>query len=650
MNYSSELEVSVGLATSSGVAFVVPDVTATSENHTYQGGFVVISGVTNAQYIVNAPPFQTVRSSGVTQTRPAATNVTAVLQTENLYWDRRDIRVSVQLRDSESLATLTGTTQITLRAVPPGGEDAQQTTAQCGGRSDGVCSLMLTVSPGWFETLSDGDEIDVQVGHQGVFASCGSVRTTARTSSRDLTDTVFVELPSRPLQPGEVQRLVVRSAFVAQLKTHRITMTVGPGLEIVPGSCASSDSAWTGTCLQPTSEPQKINTAMSRENRGSAVQHEALFEVTVRASGSVTTDAHASVTLEITVVRDFNNAAVASSTNATVVAGNGVFTDGQGAVQFVVDSRAGIFASMTGPSELFNTAVLSGNAVARQVVITAVTRLSRAMQTASGATCSTSISDSIATVNSQCQVRLNGDESQGTDTVNIQVQLTGHSAVLPVRVMFPTDLTVTPYQNTLRRISGMFNESDSSCSTPLFQTTRIYVTASFTDPSGSRRFHANVHEHVQGRLFTSNSSVAVVNADGLLAGVSSGQVTLRHSILTVTTQPITVDGSFPGLGVIALDAIIGSSLSPVSRSGSLVGNSTQTVSFRLRPPTLEVEGDTALIVVYAILEDHSRIRLTADNGLELSTNNNRTILVTQDHELEVPVTPTGGSGPLLRAA
>ena len=68
------------------------------------------------------------------------------------------------------------------------------------------------------------------------------------------------------------------------------------------------------------------------------------------------------------------------------------------------------------------------------------------------------------------------------------------------------------------------------------------------------------------------------------------------------------------------------------------------------PATLESESDVAKIAVSAVLEDHSRIQLTASNGLHLSTNDNSTIIINQNGELEVPANPSGGSGPLIHVA
>ena len=437
-SFVSRIVASVDFTVPSGIGFASNDAVMTSVNQTYEGSYTLLNGVTNAVYQVSSVPFGSTAANPVSQTAPSANDVTAILQTETIFWDQRDIRVAVQLRDTGSLETKTQPTTITIRATPETSTVTAEQVFSCGNRADGVCSFRLVASTQLFGSLADGERINIEYGVDGVFRSCGHVTSTARVDSGSISENIFVELPARSLQPGQTQRLTITSKYTAQLKTHRIQLRVGAGLTIDADSCsaiAPATSGWTGPC-QLSNSNRQIDTAMSRNNPpGDSSGEEELLQLTVRANNDVVDGVRATVTLLSTELKDFDLFTIAAGVSGAVIDVADIHTDGTGSVGFVRDSLAGLFASMVGPSELFNTAVLSGDAITKQVIATTVTRLSNSVNSGSGASCSTTADASTVTVSPQCSVVLSGDESSGTDTATITMSLGGGlSAMLPIRV------------------------------------------------------------------------------------------------------------------------------------------------------------------------------------------------------------------------
>jgi hypothetical protein len=272
---------------------------------------------------------------------------------------------------------------------------------------------------------------------------------------------------------------------------------------------------------------------------------------------------------------------------------------------------------------------------------------------------------------------MDGSETEAAREVVITaICQSGMTTTLSFRTHVPTDVTLTVVgvdKNQIRPIAGWMFETNSTCTQLRYQEARVIATASFS--SGQARLFTGVD--VTDVITLTSSADEVLTVDTSAAAASGGEI-LLHAITpgdTTLRVHATTGALMASLVVEVMDysranqlAVVGIDVHAVNTLGSVTYTNApsttelmvprgKVIQVTVSPPTviqLQYEGDSMAIIVWAILEDHSRIELLPSNGLQVTSLHSMalTVTVNKDQDLVhvvVPAEPTAHTeGPLLR--
>ena len=217
----------------------------------------------------------------------------------------------------------------------------------------------------------------------------------------------------------------------------------------------------------------------------------------------------------------------------------------------------------------------------------------------------------------------------------------------------------------LRPIAGVYDESDATCQTLQFQRAAITGSATFSD---GRTMFENYDVSSLLRLTSSDQNVASVIADAFVQyvhGRGAGVATIYPR--GYSAAPLTVHVADPAdtathIAVVGLDYMVLSSLGALTLTPAVTGSlpvggypRDSTVSIIVQEPTsvvLKREGQSARVVVSAVLADHSLIPLQREDGLVLVSKQESAAIVAVDaagHRVYVPRDPVEAAGAILQA-
>lgn len=258
------------------------------------------------------------RQSGALSTaKPAGSILGAILRSNAVYHDAAAVLSSFQVRDPTTFAVVTNAVKNAVKATPKNnaGLNAVQKEQGCGGSSPGVCHISLGVGQ-IFGTLTKDEVYTITYGEAGSdtssFETLGDVTLmlpAASSVAAEVVDTVYTSLPAKPLYAGDVFDVQVRSRFKVYLKTARIVLAVGSGLELVvsqlkyPTQDGKSDavSATTTAVGDNNDKSSDVTVILAGRKDGKKAgaldssTDELLFTVRVRVANGVQQDATASV-------------------------------------------------------------------------------------------------------------------------------------------------------------------------------------------------------------------------------------------------------------------------------------------------------------------------------------------------------------------
>lgn len=614
---------------------------------------------------------------------PAATASFGFVRSSAVYYEYPVVGATIQVRDSVTMATLTATSAVRIVVSPHdlSGVPAYQTDVQCQSRSSGICRLDVSLPTAFMQQLGNGAQLDVEcmlldpdetdpaapkLGATGTMPFWQSQRLRESTAN-----TVYATLPEAVVYPGDTFEIEIRSLFTVYIKTAEVRITVGAGLQIVsdtPAKDSSGKDVFFGTMdrsptLASASLARKEGTSLETNGRPT---NELLFKLTVKVKADAASDDNGTIAVEGIRFKDGNEALLGLEAAGAVVDRSGTAVDSLGAVHIKTDDVVQAMSHANGPTELLNTAVISGTVIQVPIQVMGIKRRGGEVDITDTCTCMSSNPDALQVDESDCIVILDGTETAGSSAVEIMAECDAKmSATTMFRVHAPTSVRLQVESAQLRPIAGWFNaDADSSCSLLKYQAVRLVAKATFSDGSADYSTFADFDISNLVKLQTSDQSIAsvsrgdsVVHIRGEAPGAFAVSAVARNgsTLATVAMQVMDATGQSM-LAVIGLDVHFVDALGDITFAEESPLPRNHVVGVSIAAPhqiELQYEGDSMGVVVWAVLDDHSRVMLTPSNGLVTRSLHSAAAEIITDGEfqrIEVVPNPEQHTGPLLNVS
>ena len=410
----------------------------------------------------------------------------AVLRTPHVYapshgpHDRDEVVVAVQLTDAE------GNTQVDLthlvlmlKLLSSNGT----TSATCSVAAlTGLATCRHTVPNGWFASGSLETVLQLQYsGSLQLEHAAGNVTLhPAPAQSRIPTSGMTLSLPTSP-RFGDDQFTAKASASLLGVTYGLMawTATLSYDVQLLSLESFVIDGIWGGATTSQTAGELRVlmNCPASCDESNTAVTGEGIpiMSATFRVSSSAPVGSHTSaVSLRVNAMLNFGNNFVVQEQDALVLDGrDGGNTAGELVVELPV--VAGLFAYFAGGSAtLLNTAPITGMNVSTAITASTVgTRPHAAEYTAVSAAC-TSPAGSVLAL-SGCTATASA-LSSGGGVATIDVNASGLTTLLTLRVWHPAPLSLQLDDETLNRLDGCASGGNGA-----YQSSRLRVLSGGLD-------------------------------------------------------------------------------------------------------------------------------------------------------------------------
>jgi hypothetical protein len=484
------------------------------------------------------------------------------------------------------------------------------------------------------------------------------------TIADDVVDTAYVVLPSRDLYPGDIFTVEVRSRFNVYFKTAQVRVTVGDGLTIT--NTEAPTSAFLKAPVDANSQQAVVSLAGRKDGKSSTVRssitNEMLLTLTVRVDNDIVSGATSTIEIDkLAELTDLNENGLNPTQVGLHESRAGIVADAPAVVHFVRDAPVGVFATVlsTLPTELINTATVSGTAITVPITVTAIL-VRGATSVATDTKCTSPEPKTLqAGGDDGCTATLDGTETVGARRIDFQVEsAAAGTTTIPFRVhQLVHDSTVLSLdRNRLRPYAGLYDESDKTCESLQYQSTEVVTTASFGDASGYVFDALDVS--AIARLVPEKKRIVVVGDFAATAmivrGVAQGNVILQAKgknglILATSAVQVTDQSRENVVGLVGLDVAIASGIGAVVGGTSGPYDRQSPVKIEIGAPLqtkLSYEGDTMTVFASAVFEDDSRLLLSTGTGLQLASYNELALIV-KGNTVVVPFDPVAADGELL---
>jgi hypothetical protein len=578
-----------------------------------------------------------------------------------VYADDTSIRLSLQMWDTTQFSRHTTDTSLIVVVSPSSSvaEWEQRTVAPymrqttCTSIITGICHLEVVLPNEFYEALGDGEQLTVQytllddkeftlldddvgtIVAEDILLNSHSLVEVGRIPSWYTTvlnndaavapthfETIYTTLPTKDLYPNDVFTVEVRSRFTVSLKTMEIRAIAGEGLRFIGDIAASvgGKDVFFGTMDR---EARLISASLARKtstpldgSKGIPTD-ELLFSIRVRveANAAVGFDGN-SILLEGIRFKDGNEALLSPNAAGLIISRHGVTVDAAASVAVRNDVLMSAMAYTTGPSELFNTAMLNGVQIVAPVKIVGVLIKGGEVDITNTCSCSSSNHNTLQVTIGGCVAFMDGSEREAAREVVITATCQhGMHAKLSFRTHIPTDVALTAIgvvNNQIRPIAGWMVDRNGSCTQPRYQDARVVATASFSNGQAKRFADFDVTgiitlaSSTTGVLTIDTSATAAASGDGiLLRAVAPGTTTLRvHTPKGAVVASLVVevmDASRANqLAVVGIDVHAVHALGSVAyTTGSSAVGRGDVVQVTISPPTaiqLQYEGDSMAIM------------------------------------------------------
>ena len=499
-------------------------------------------------------------------------------------------------------------------------------------------------------------------------------------------DTIAAELPHRSLYPNELLTVDVISRFDRFVQTAVVEITAADGLNLIQVTNSNADLETIVTkntvsfgTLYVVSVVRKRGSQISRDTQKLPTD-EKLFALHLKVDKSASASAPGKLAIKLRRDQTFDMADNQLRQRApSHVRGRSGVQSGSNTVHFSKDVVVGVLPYVTTlamnpipvAAEKLNTAKLTGKAIEMPIVIEGVRRRGGFVNLNSDESilcqsANTNVLKIRQTPASKCTAILDGSETLGG---LVKVAVTKHGVFQPqmisfrVHVLKESSLALKSSNgNKLRPIAGYHDEKDATCQALRFQETTITGTASFSD--GMDEF---VDYDVTALLRLSSSNTNIVSAGNGQFGQQrvqawgNGSATINvvgyHQValaLEVADPRDPTSHLVPvGLAHIVLSSLGQLTVNPAVPLSGFERDTTVTIT--VADPTrvvLTQEGQSARVAVSALFADGSWMPLTEEDGLVLTSNNQKAVVVdTQAQQrVYVPTDPIAASGKLLQAA
>jgi hypothetical protein len=688
VDFEQKLEYAASISAAPGYGAVKTAMAPTTDDvAVYKTSALLVTHLVNAEVQVSLGGFSA-KSPKLTSAVHAATMVSGVLRSLVVRHDESDcfpsqsgcggsptVAASFQLREGVTFSTNVPDSKLTVVVTPSkGGVTPISKAFTCKGKS--ICHVSIPLPKTNFLDKLQGGEQSLQISYILGEKPVGNPIATGKlandvtwipppgTISSNVKDTVYTVLPSRDLYAGDQFTIEVRSKFNVYFKTAQVRVAVGSGLQIVGASAPTN--AFLKAPIDRNANQAVVSLAGRKDGKSNAIQSaptdELLLTLTIETDTGVRAGQAATIEIDkLSDLTDLNENGLEPAAVGVMETRYGVVTNNAGNVHFNVDERVGIFGDVgeNKPNELFNTAIISGTAVEVPIVVTSVSKRGvQAVGNSNGATCHTQNSNVLNDGGSDgCTATMTGQESQGARQVDFVLEMRGmDDATIPFRVhtFEPGSIGFSVPRTTLKPYAGLYDESDQSCSTLQYQSTTAVATATFHDGSGDKVTKFDLTGYA--KLVSTDTAVAKVDSM-TITGVGTGTVTIqiqgKKEVLGTATVTVLEQSVANMLAVVGLDVAIVSELGTVAMasSGPYGHNKHVGVSIAaFETIKLSYEDDSMTVIASAVFEDNSRLQLSEETGLTLTTNNADAIGVATGSKVVVPFDPVQASGELLKVA
>lgn len=630
--------------------------------------------------------------NGLRTSAEEAAAIDGILQTSHIHHDQLRIEMSFQVRGTSSFSVKTKPTVVQVKVAAVGSiHPIQEARIACdGSSSNGIYHGFVSLHENFCDTLSNEQQLEVS--YQLIspetslpasiarkFNSSVTALPTPKVSMDDIMDTTFVRVPSHELVSGETFEIEIVSRFKHYLNNAGLKFTVGANLLL---SNIRLSPAFSTASFDLSDSKVEVSALFAGRKDAKPVEEQVYptDEVLLTATVTVATTSESETgNLRVTLLRDLRDQeggqlTVSSKYGFGVIYGRDGVVYGQeaAAVYLKENGVAGIFAFAQSSAELINTAKVSGNAMFTEIAVVGV-RLRQQEVMVQHTSCASGL-PSVLGVDGACRAVLNGDEESGAREAHVRVTYKNFKASVPFRVfaLMHNSFSMTISQSTARAVAGSYDMAHEGCSMLNYQVVDVTATASFSDGEDEIK-HFDVSRLL--RLRSSHPDIiefGSTRTGGPMITVSGdGRAKINGNVIVTVVASAGTEGAyFPNrqllqvydqsplnrIAVIGLDAVVFSELGDLHVTPDLstaYSRNTFPISFSVtgyKTRALAYEGDAMNVVVYAVLEDKSRIEITPADGLILDSLVPESITVDPNgSRLVVPYDPLAAAGPLVSA-
>ena len=568
-----------------------------------------------------------------------ATTVAAALAREDVYPDEPEILVGVQVEGPNHGRASVEPTQVFIRVATESDSDATSSCTTTQG--SGSCVATVTVPLAWFG--SGSSNVSVYYGlSEPADTLLGQVRINAVESCTFSSPAVSVQMPAKVIFQGQTFNINVYPHLDNSISDFHFTFTIDEGLEFVEINWTPSDY----NIQYATHENKLTVTGTYTGETGSSTDRILGLEFQLNSNGSLSEGNVMNIHCNVDYLVTDNGEEVITNTSAYHINfdEDGSCNSVTGEVLVASPTLVQLFP-YTSTTGLLNTAYLTGEQVSIDIVGHGLLSSGELTDSLSNLECESS-DESIIKVSEDCQfVYLTGNETSGSESVDVTVRTAQLSSMLTFQVWFPTDVDITFGTTDLSSVQRVYN---ADCTTT-YERTSVTVQAVFE--SGSERQVATVTPQVAQHLLSTDEDVITIDVDytsgevwAVGAGAGEAYVTLEVNDTTFSSsESIRVSG----LSVLVEDISFSfhTGLSPLLLPQATAGESyleTAQVELLTNPEYLN---QPISVLAEARLNNGQYLMLSDENGLILETTDEEVIEVSSWQEIYVR---GGGSGLFLR--
>lgn len=538
----------------------------------------------------------------ISPTSRSAASVKAILVSSSIWHDEPTIQVAVQARDvAHSIHVQAQVFARVIHPVQRTSVDSSCTTEL----TDGTCMISVSIPDTWFST-----QANVSVNYGLSFTSLqnlGNVEIQQRPSFDIGSDIyVYMEMPLQNLFINEFFDVIVYGETGSKaVGSFALSVSVGNG--VILHSLDVDGSLWQAETMITVDGGIAITGVRADQSSTPPPGRVELFSIRAQVDPSSPVDRLMTnaVLSSVISLSDSDRMTLLPAPGSppipsSILDRNGITPSGSGAI-FVADARTVGFLPFTSQADFVNTAVLDGNSISFPITVLEV-HLDGSLSPGTVALCS-SEDPRVITVTLDCSsLMLTSAQSQPSNRTNIFVSQGSLSALFPVEVWTPVELTLMSDDTTLNLVPEML-DPQANCS-PSWQYSDVKSFADFSN-SHIRVEGVDVTDMISSLFTSSDSSVLRVNGSrvyGLSAGIAQLQVQSQIPAVGLDFRITETPEQLLGIDV---QVVSGLRLMGAQNIDRLASAPLTVISEQI----LDFEGVQAVSMATAVFSDGFRLQL-----------------------------------------